>query len=134
MGGTFCRRSLLPSSNFFFSETFWHDKVNINFWIVRIKCCCCYKTFRVDYWRQRKSCRRWHNGSLLVSVRHHGENILSPVWNSKSLSDLFRLLISVLIDPIKIRIERVATVKVSVFLIGGLIGVAFGAEQTSILA
>ena len=39
------------------------------------------------------------------------------------------LLISILIDTINFRIERTATVKVSVFVFGGLIGVKFGAEQ-----
>ena len=33
------------------------------------------------------------------------------------------------IDPIHFGIERTATVKVSVFLFGGLIGITFGAEQ-----
>ena len=39
------------------------------------------------------------------------------------------MLISILIDPIHFGIERTATVKVSVFLFGGLIGVTFGAKQ-----
>ena len=39
------------------------------------------------------------------------------------------MLISILIDPIHFGIERTATVKVSVVLFGGLIGVTFGAEQ-----
>ena len=64
----------------------------------------------------------------MIFVRHHGGNILSSVWNSKSRSDLFCFLTSILIDPINFRIERTATVKVSVFLFGGLIGVTFGAE------
>ena len=42
-------------------------------------------------------------------------------WNWKSWSDLFCLLISILIDAIKFRIERTATVKVGVFLFSGLI-------------
>jgi len=42
---------------------------------------------------------------------------------------MFCLLISILIDPIHFGIERTATVKVSVFLFAGLIGVTFGAEQ-----
>ena len=65
----------------------------------------------------------------MIFVRHHGGNILSSVWNSKSWSDLFCLLISVLIDPINFGIERTATVKVSVFVFGGLIRVTFGDEQ-----
>ena len=43
--------------------------------------------------------------------------ILCSVWNSKSWSDLFCLLISILIDAINFRIERTATVKISVFLL-----------------
>ena len=39
------------------------------------------------------------------------------------------LLISILIDPINFRIERTATVKVSVFVFGGLTGVTLGVEQ-----
>ena len=68
----------------------------VNFWIVRRKWCCCCKCLRVDYWRQRRS-RRWgHKGGLLIFVRrHHDGNILSSVWNWKSWSDLFCLLISI---------------------------------------
>ena len=36
---------------------------------------------------------------------------------------------SILIDPINFGIKRTATVKVSVFAFGGLIGVTFGDEQ-----
>ena len=42
-------------------------------------------------------------------------NILCSVWKSKSWSDLFCLLISILIDPTHFGIERTATVKASVF-------------------
>ena len=56
-------------------------------------------------------------------------NFLSSVWNSKSWFDLFCLLISILIDPIHFGIERSATVKVYVFLFGGLLGATFGAQQ-----
>ena len=66
---------------------------------------------------------------LLIFVRHHSGKVLSSVWNAKSWSDLFCLLISILIGPIHFGIERTAKVKVSVFLFGGLIVVALGAEQ-----
>ena len=59
----------------------------------------------------------------LKFVRHHGGNILSSVWKSKSWSGLFCLLISIFIDPLNFRIERTTTVRDSVFLLGGLIGV-----------
>ena len=55
--GNFCRPLLLPSCKFFW-ENLWHENVNLNFWIVHRKWCCCCKCLRVDYWRQRRS-RRW---------------------------------------------------------------------------
>ena len=42
---------------------------------------------------------------------------------------LHSVLLPLLIDPIHFGIERMATVKVSVFLFGGLIAVTFGDEQ-----
>ena len=42
---------------------------------------------------------------------------------------MFCLLISILIDPINFTIERTATVKVSVFTFGGLIGVTFAGDE-----
>ena len=43
-------------------------------------------------------------GGLLIFVRLRGRNILSSVWNSKSWSDPSYLPISILIDPINLRI------------------------------
>ena len=48
--GNFCRPSLFPSWKFFW-ENLWHEKVNLNFWIVRRKWCCCCKCLRVHYCR-----------------------------------------------------------------------------------
>ena len=39
------------------------------------------------------------------------------------------MLLSILNDPFNFTIERTVTVKVSVFLFGGLIGATFGAKQ-----
>ena len=56
---------------------------------------------------------------------------ISPLRFGIRKDDLtcYVLLISILIDTINFRIERTATVKVSVCVFGGLIGVIFGAEQ-----
>ena len=127
-GREFCRPPLVLSCKLFW-EYLWHGKVYLNISELSAENGVAVLNAYGSIIEDNKD----HVDDSITEVcwylRHQGGNILSWVWNSKSWYDLFCLLISILIDPIHFGIERTATVKVYVFLCGGLIGVTFVAEQ-----
>ena len=117
-GREFCRPSLISSVKFCW-ENLWHGKVNHNISELSAES----GVAVVNAYGSIIGDNEDHvddSTTVCWYLRHHGGNIFSSVWNSKSWSDLFCLVISILIDPSYTFWDRTYSNS------KGLVGVTFG--------